>query len=107
MGRRARNKQGAPEPFLPKVLAPKKLGKRKADSDEEGDVKPSPRPAKKVKDNAGKGKRTEKVNGKKKNGKGKKAVMVVDEEGSADGWEDVEDDAALKAEAKCVDYYFV
>jgi 25S rRNA (cytosine2870-C5)-methyltransferase len=117
MGRRAKNKQGAPEPLVdaPHPSA-KKLGKRKAEV--EGDAT-SKRPAKKLKDEGKKGSERHdaaKEEGKKKT-KTKPSVSSKaaarkkeqsSEEESADesaegvssaGWEDVDD---IKAEAKYV-----
>ncbi|KAG5646680.1 hypothetical protein DXG03_002670 [Asterophora parasitica] len=94
MGRRSKNKQGAPEPLEKKVWpTPKKLGKRKADSDSDLDDKPTARPAKKVKDSKSK------AASKRGNDKGKstakngKAVAKPDSDNdSGDGWEDVDGD---------------
>lgn len=116
MGRRAKNKQGDPAPladangFAGKPSA-KKLGKRKAEA--EDDV--SKRPAKKVKEVEGK-KADKKVLGKKveaKKPKGPAAKSApakkaressedLEEGGSSEGWEDVEDAGDVKAQAKCV-----
>ena len=105
MGRRAKNKQGAPEPLVQtQTVSPKKLGKRKADSAAE---KASPRPSKKLKNSS----KENKMSGKshKKSSK-KKAVEEGDEDEdlSADGWEDVED-GDLKVQVRCanirVDYH--
>lgn len=100
MGRRAKNKQSAPEPLEPKVWpTPKKLGKRKADVDT--DDKPSARPLKKIKEANGKGVLKQTASQKDKEKKSKQ-VIVGEDEDSADGWEDVEDEVDLKAQAKCV-----
>ncbi|KAF7967830.1 hypothetical protein HWV62_32953 [Athelia sp. TMB] len=95
MGRRSKNKQAAPLPLYDPTAEPrpstKKLGKRKADRDEDGPA------SKKVK---GVGK--EKSAGKTKSGpakKPKKKAAGSDGEGS-DGWEDVEDEVDLKAQTK-------
>ncbi|KAF8969971.1 NOL1/NOP2/sun family-domain-containing protein [Flammula alnicola] len=87
MGRRAKNKQAAPESIEPKEpwTSKKQLGKRKAETEAEADEKSSSRPAKKVKDSIEK----------KKN-----AAIVSEEEDDSEGWEDVEDDANLKAQSK-------
>ena len=102
MGRRSKNKQAAPEPIEnPELKSKKQLGKRKADADD-ADGKPSPRPAKKVKDLNGKSKG--KTSGGHKTGgnpnKKNKAPVVEAEEGDDDseGWEDV-DDSPLKPTA--------
>ena len=118
MGRRARNKQAAPEPLEPKIWSAKKpSGKRKADTDRDVDGKDAVggRPVKKAR------KSDTRVGGKAKtskaerNGasvnqefsavssqrKGKKnADDAFDGEDSADGWEDIEDGTDLKAQTK-------
>lgn len=124
MGRRAKNKQGDPVPFAEVNGAAgggrpsaKKLGKRKAEFDDEGGKETSlgKRPQKKVKESeSGKGK------GKGKDASGKKgasvktakssaalgakrrkeAVAEQEEGGSSEGWEDVEDDEDLKTQTK-------
>lgn len=95
MGRRAKNKQAAPEPLEPE---PWKLGKRKAEQD-----KTSSRPAKKAKDLEGKSrpKSVKKAaEDKPKKSKPSKPSKSKDsDEESAEGWEDV-DDVDVKAEAK-------
>jgi hypothetical protein len=104
MGHRAKNKQGSPEPLEPKPWSTaKKTGKRKA----LGDAVDNKRPAKKVKGAKESAKST--VMAKVKSmGTGAKAHLSkvkakvklhsppIDAE-SADGWEDVEDGADLKA----------
>lgn len=106
MGRRAKQKQGAPDAReLETLISSKKLGKRKA-SEEDGDEAPaarSERPAKKVKDSSVKREKKEKKpakKGEKKEmksaSKGKKGKAA----GSDDGWEDVEDGFELGEEAK-------
>ncbi|KAJ3798718.1 NOL1/NOP2/sun family RNA met [Lentinula aff. detonsa] len=88
MGHRAKNKQPAPQPLDVKqtAISPKKLGKRKAElSDDRSDS----RPVKKTKDQA---KSKQKGNKKKKENS--------EDEASANGWEDVADNAELKAHAK-------
>jgi 25S rRNA (cytosine2870-C5)-methyltransferase len=124
MGRRAKNKQGDPVPFAEVNGAvgsgrpsAKKLGKRKAEFDDDGgkDSAPSKRPQKKVKESeSGKGE------GKVKDASGKKgaslktvkssvapgtkrrkgAAVEKDEGESSEGWEDVEDDEDLKTQTK-------
>ena len=91
MGRRAKNKQGAPEPLEKAELKSKKqLGKRKADIDDpETDKNPSTRPAKKVKNHNGKGK--EKALPSKKSSKISSQKIVVDENDDSEGWEDEDD----------------
>jgi len=103
MGRRAKNKQSAPEPLDAKPTpSSKKLGKRKADSDDL-DGKQSQRPSKKVKDGQeypkAKSKGTSKpTKDSKKNGKS----ISFDGQDSGDGWEDVDDDVDLKKHVKFV-----
>jgi len=98
MGRRAKNKQSAPQPF-DSHPSPKKLGKRKAEADVEDGVKPS----KKIKDLNWKSKN--KSASKKVKGSGTKKVVKataedeVDEDDGSEGWEDVEDGVDLKAQA--------
>lgn len=127
MGRRAKNKQGDPEPIVDANGAgarpsAKKLGKRKAEV--EGDAT-SKRPAKKLKEEvrpkkgaADKKGMTAKEQKKKTKGpvlsqkapqKKRKDESEESEEDDEDaegassaGWEDVEDD--VKAEARCVPY---
>lgn len=135
MGRRAKNKQGAPEPLGgPRTDAraerpsAKKLGKRKAEAED------GRRPAKKMResDSGQKGKAQAQTKMKTKVGEVKEVQRpkkaqkgaaappatkrkLVDEQededeeeeegtagASSDGWEDVEDEADLKKEAKCV-----
>lgn len=109
MGRRAKNKQAAPEALEPKTWpSPKKLGKRKAETDAETDGKPSLRPAKKTKDSNGRSKSkplkaTQGISPARKpdsKRKGKKAPQSGSDEDSGDGWEDVDGDADLEARAK-------
>ncbi|KAL4253893.1 class I-like SAM-binding methyltransferase superfamily protein [Abortiporus biennis] len=121
MGRRAKNKQGDPSPLTEVTadngasgrLSAKKLGKRKADVEEDVLTK---RPSKKVKETEGKKgakdvKVEKKKSGKEKTGKTKKSKkvtveededdeMVVEEGEGSEGWEDVDDDDDLKAQAK-------
>lgn len=121
MGRRAKNKQGDPSPLTEVTadngasgrLSEKKLGKRKADVEEDVLTK---RPSKKVKETEGKKgakdvKVEKKKSGKEKTGKTKKSKKVTVEEGEDDemvveegegseGWEDVDDDDDLKTQAK-------
>jgi ribosomal RNA methyltransferase Nop2 len=93
MGRRAKNKQSAPEPLQSKSFPTKKLGKRKAEQDADADPKVHPRPVKKLKDsrkvNTGSAaRRIEGVTNPPKNG-----GRAVSSLSSSDGWEDVEDDS--------------
>jgi len=91
MGRRARNKQSAPEPLEPKVFSTsKKLGKRKADSDNVDHGKGNSRPTKKVKKLNGKEKKKSPSKGKKKT-----VEILSDAEDDLEGWEDVEDGVDL------------
>ncbi|GJE87185.1 NOL1/NOP2/sun family putative RNA methylase [Phanerochaete sordida] len=118
MGRRAKNKQGAPEPLEDAHAgarpSAKKLGKRKADGDDDAPK----RPAKKLREaDVKKGKGAPKALAKKgveKKGKAptkaaKKVQESEDEDGdedelmqggSSEGWEDVDEDFDTKAEAK-------
>jgi ribosomal RNA methyltransferase Nop2 len=91
MGRRAKNKQGPPEPLEIKVFpTPKKLGKRKADSDNVEHGKGNSRPTKKIKELDSKTKQKSSSKGKKKAVK-----FLSDENDEMEGWEDVEDEADL------------
>ncbi|KAF9453230.1 NOL1/NOP2/sun family putative RNA met [Macrolepiota fuliginosa MF-IS2] len=105
MGRRAKNKQGAPQPLEAKLPETAKHGKRKAD--DEG-VSTS-RPNKKLKDvsNKSKGQSPSKSKPTVPNGKGRpqkskdKKVRIQEDEGeSTDGWEDVDDEVDLKTQAR-------
>ncbi|KAJ7156073.1 NOL1/NOP2/sun family RNA met [Mycena crocata] len=87
MGRRAKNKQAAPEPLDKKeYTSTKKLGKRKADAD----LDDKPRPAKKSKDSA-----SGKSKSKPKSSKGGPRVKFADDANSSDGWEDVQDEGVI------------
>ena len=119
MGRRAKNKQGDPSPLLEVQEnagrpSQKKLGKRKAD-----DVETTKRPAKKARESEGKPPKPSALKGKEKSSvkvatkaksakpkpaKQKQARFEDEDEGagSSEGWEDVEDDGGLKAQAKYV-----
>ncbi|KZT26292.1 NOL1/NOP2/sun family putative RNA met [Neolentinus lepideus HHB14362 ss-1] len=113
MGRRAKNKQGAPEPLADpdsKKSSVKKLGKRKAEPEDEE------RPGKKIKEDKkaavkeGTKRKVTFADQKKPEGKkGKGANEIVkknkevdgsEDERSSDGWEDVDEDGDLTAEAK-------
>ncbi|KAI0748264.1 NOL1/NOP2/sun family RNA met [Daedaleopsis nitida] len=117
MGRRAKNKQGDPAP-LAQVQdnagrpSQKKLGKRKADEVDSGSKRPAKkvkegdaRPTKPVKAPVAKGKSALK-SGTKSNKpapKKQKQARFDDEdedEGNSEGWEDVEDEDDLQAQAK-------
>ncbi|RDB21272.1 25S rRNA (cytosine-C(5))-methyltransferase nop2 [Hypsizygus marmoreus] len=94
MGRRAKNKQSAPEPLEPKVYpTPKKLGKRKAEAEAETDIKTGSRPTKKAKDAGGKATTTLIANGDRNRTRkdAQTLVQVESNSDSGDGWEDVED----------------
>ena len=102
MGRRAKNKQSAPQPFEPHP-SPKKLGKRKAEADVEDGVKPS----KKIKDLNGKSRdksASKKMTTKQVKGSGTRKMVKatagdeVDDDDGSEGWEDVEDGVDLKAQ---------
>lgn len=105
MGRRARNKQPPPEPLDPKILpASKKLGKRKADSDNVDHGKANSRPTKKIK-------KIKELNGKTKQkspSKGKKENVDIlsDEADEMEGWEDVEDGVDFTTLTKLGIYFF-
>jgi hypothetical protein len=112
MGRRAKNKQAAPIPFSePRESdnrpSPKKLGKRKAVEEDPR----SSRPAKKVKEiesrvtgkvkpkSTGKVKFTAEGGKNERKAKDSKRKTAASDEGS-EGWEDVEEEVDLKAQAK-------
>ncbi|KAJ3551994.1 hypothetical protein NM688_g4392 [Phlebia brevispora] len=119
MGRRAKNKQGNPEPLAdsrPNAQATKpsakKLGKRKAEVEDDGHDTQSKRPAKKMKEvesavnvskKAGE-KATSKLKKTEKAKIGKTKRKPEDEEHeagtSSEGWEDVDDEYDLEKEAK-------
>ena len=124
MGRRAKTKQGDPEP-LAEVNgqggrpSAKKLGKRKAAFEDDGGKEASSkRPVKKVKesskkDNVGKSGKTAKVEAKKgtvkadKVPRGQKQRKPAQEEeeseaGSSVGWEDVQEEQDFGSHRKCV-----
>lgn len=120
MGRRAKNKQGDPTPLVDANAqgarpSAKKLGKRKADAEDDAREVVSKRPAKKMKEDVKKGEKkgTAKKQAPKKGAAPKASKKVeesedeeldedeVMESGSSEGWEDVED-ADIEAEAKCV-----
>lgn len=130
MGRRAKNKQGDPRPLVEEFQdkgsgkSSKKLGKRKAEVQEED--APSKRPVKKLKESeAKKSKANEDGKSKKvafakeksadkkkskaappKDKKGKRkqeseeADELVEDGGSSEGWEDVEGEDSLQAQQK-------
>lgn len=108
MGRRAKNKQGDPTPLQGSKengqLSQKKLGKRKADPEAEH----SKRPTKKVKEVTASPTKSKVPNRKVKprhdatlQGKSKKVAFEgdVQEGGSSDGWEGVDDDTDLTTAA--------
>ena len=125
MGRRAKNKQGDPEPFADANGAAarpsaKKLGKRKAEREDAV----SKRPVKKMKEEVQSKEGMEKKGSTKKEvqmQKSKTAARVkappkkrkqeesedeeedddLEEGASSAGWEDVEDEYDVQAEAKC------
>lgn len=103
MGRRAKNKQGAPEPLEPKTYpAARKTGKRKADG-EHGTT--NGRAAKKVKASGVKTSLTAKKS-KSLLQKGEPPADSPDE-GSGDGWEDVEDGFDTTTKSKYVHHYIL
>jgi 25S rRNA (cytosine2870-C5)-methyltransferase len=119
MGRRAKNKQGDPAPLRdPTEERPssKKLGKRKAAPEPDNSAK---RPAKKAREaksvtleksaneakvpkstsaKASKGAKLEKAV--KKKAPVKEDIELEEDGGSSEGWEDVDDGADLKAQAR-------
>ncbi|PPQ64106.1 hypothetical protein CVT24_008923 [Panaeolus cyanescens] len=99
MGRRAKNKQAAPAPIEPKESF-KKLGKRKAESNDIDDEKPSARPAKKIKDSNAKSKVTKKGEGKSVKSKGKPKKEEIASDDGSEGWEDVEDDEEMQTHSR-------
>lgn len=92
MGRRAKNKQAAPEPLLERAsLSDKKLGKRKQEPVHDT------RPSKKVKAKESVSSR----NSRNKLGKvERKELKDYDSEGEGSGWDDVEDEEGLNAEKR-------
>ena len=90
MGRRAKNKQGAPDASeLENLISSKKLGKRKA-NDEENE-----RPAKKAKDSSlKKTLKKDKPSKKEEKAASSKSHKKKKNAGSEDGWEDVDDNYA-------------
>ena len=128
MGRRAKNKQGAPEPLADangQVGRPsaKKLGKRKADVDDDARDAVSKRPAKKLKEAEAqkgalakkgaerKGKAVPKASAKKK--KQEESEDEDEEDGvmeggssGSEGWENVEEDHGVKTEARYAVMFF-
>lgn len=106
MGRRAKQKQGAPDAReLDNLISSKKLGKRKANDEDENDapVTRSERPAKKAKDSSAKREKKEKKPSKKSEKKLTKSASKGKKSKAADsdeGWEDVEDGAELGDDAK-------
>ncbi|EKM55378.1 uncharacterized protein PHACADRAFT_255965 [Phanerochaete carnosa HHB-10118-sp] len=122
MGRRAKNKQGNPEPFAEANgqagrPSAKKLGKRKANADDAGGAA-SKRPTKKLKEQEAK-LETQKGHAKKGNEKKGRTVPKapvkkkqeesededededeVMESGSSEGWENVDDGYDVKTEAR-------
>lgn len=132
MGRRAKHKQGAPEPLAEANgqtgrPSAKKLGKRKAEFEDDSREPLSKRPTKKAKESekgkVGKSAKSKPSAAETKNGakvkadkapSGKKkhkaveedeeeqADAEVDEGGSSAGWEDVEDGGDFAAQTKYV-----
>lgn len=124
MGRRAKNKQGDPEPLTDvngQAGRPsaKKLGKRKAEVEDGGRESASKRPTKKLKESVSEksekgGQARKEINKKTKVAAIKKKQKESESEsdsgeedevmegGSSEGWEDVENDFDVKAEAKYV-----
>ncbi|KAF5380952.1 hypothetical protein D9615_003875 [Tricholomella constricta] len=117
MGRRSKNKQAAPEPLEKKVWpTPKKLGKRKADSDSDSDDKPSTRPTKKIKDSKPKAhapdskavidKAKAKDKGKSAAKKGKALAKPASDNDSGDGWEDVNSDGDMDKDERLAPFRY-
>ncbi|KAH9934645.1 NOL1/NOP2/sun family-domain-containing protein [Fomitopsis serialis] len=118
MGRRAKNKQGAPEPMAPtQDGAPrpsaKKLGKRKADAEHDAKESLSKRPAKKARENDESHKGAPSGKARAKDGLAVKAKKPTnkpkpkrrkeedeDEAGSSEGWEGIPGDDNVKVQTK-------
>ncbi|KAG5653960.1 rRNA (cytosine-C5-)-methyltransferase nop2 [Sphagnurus paluster] len=106
MGRRAKNKQGAPEPLEKKTYSTsKKLGKRKADSDSDLDDRATTRPPKKIKDSKAKPRAPDSKPSSKAKGQNKSSVKTAksipksdSDNDFGDGWEDVEGDVDVNDE---------
>ena len=113
MGRRAKNKQPAPEPLDAKVWQPgKRTSKRKADGDADSKVTEAGRLVKKARKSES-GTTAERLEAKVKvkkqklvvaggKGKPKKNADASDDKSSADGWEDLEDGIDLSTHRKYV-----
>ena len=104
MGRRAKNKQPAPEPLDAKVWQPgKRTGKRKADGDADGKAGRLVKKARKS-DSGEKVEAKVKVNKQKSvvAGRTGKPKKNADDKSSADGWDDLEDGVDLNAHRKYV-----
>ena len=107
MGRRARNKQGDPAPLIevpanaPQRPSAKKLGKRKADTEEDGFTKRPTKKSKEVKGGKGLTRVAKSTKSAEPQERRRKTVVVEDESASSDGWENVEDDAELEASKRC------
>ena len=106
MGRKAKNKQGAPNPGeLDALISGKKLGKRKATDENDAPPAAVERPAKRSKDASVKKQKKGKSTKKPLKAAGSKASQKkkVEEAGSgSEGWEDVEDGEGLDDNLKCV-----
>ncbi|PAV23644.1 NOL1 NOP2 sun family RNA met [Pyrrhoderma noxium] len=95
MGRRAKNKQPAPEPLQERSSLPdKKLGKRKQEPDQDT------RPAKKVK--AKENAPLKKAQNKSVKDKKRKDKKVPESEGEGSGWDDVDDEEDIIAEKRAL-----
>ncbi len=107
MGRRAKNKQGPPAPHFDKNeerQSPKKLGKRKALPEDINEKRPKKTRA--HRDSVGKDASLGVKKGMKVDKAKKKSKPLDEEAGSSDrGWEDVEDDADLKTQARYTDCF--
>lgn len=113
MGRRSKNKQAAPIPYAepgenPSRSSHKKLGKRKAEVEMDEGIRESNRPSKKARDNdsrlGSKANGISKLKGSfksaQKDGKAKPTKPKTAGSDESEGWEDVEDNIDLKAQAK-------
>ncbi|TFK29844.1 NOL1/NOP2/sun family putative RNA met [Coprinopsis marcescibilis] len=99
MGRRAKNKQGAPDiNELEALMSSKSLGKRKAQAD---GAESAPRPVKKSRDGQKKSSSKNKENSKPtRSASTKKPSTKRAKETEEDAWEDVEDGVDLQKEAQ-------
>ena len=95
MGRRAKNKQPAPEPLQERSSLPdKKLGKRKQEPDQDT------RPAKKVKAKENAPLKT--AQNKSVKDKKRKDKKASESEGEGSGWDDVDDEEDIIEEKRYI-----